>query len=67
MRFSTAIELQHPVRTAAPTHLLRRALGRPHVASKLPATPLMDSAPLPLLANEASADLDQRVRQSGEW
>ena len=62
MRFSAAIQLPDLLRIAAPAHSMRRiASGRPHVASR--ARP--DPRPEPQI--EPVKDLDQRVRESGEW
>ena len=58
-------------RTAVPVEILRRlAFGRPLRRSIQPALPVaapvpaVEAAPLPC---DDAADLDQRVRQSGEW
>lgn len=58
-------------RTAVPAEILRRlAFGRPLRRSIQPALPVAASAPAaeaPPLPCDDAADLDQRVRQSGEW
>ena len=60
-------------RTAVPVDLLRRlAFGRPQRGAIQPALPLqpaveagpVEAGPMPC---DDSGDLDQRVRQSGEW
>ena len=62
MRFSAAIQLPALLRTGAPSHSTRRnASGRPHVASRARPEPRPE-APL-----EPVKELDQRVRESGEW
>jgi hypothetical protein len=54
---------------AMPADILHRlAFGRPQrraIQPALPATPAADVAPSPW--RDDLADLDQRVRQSGEW
>lgn len=60
-------------RKAVPADLLRRlAFGRPPRRSIQPALPLTPVQPVPVAeaapaASDDSVDLDQRVRQSGEW
>jgi hypothetical protein len=62
-------------RTAVPVEILRRlAFGRPQRGAIQPALPVAPVAPAvspqpaPILSpRDESADLDQRVRQSGEW
>jgi hypothetical protein len=57
-------------RTAVPVEILRRlAFGRPQGRSIQPAPPTLPVAaaePIPVPRDE-NCDLDQRVRQSGEW
>ena len=62
-------------RTAVPVEILRRlAFGRPQRGSIQPALPVQpaagaapsEPAPAPVVRDEGG-DLDQRVRQSGEW
>lgn len=60
-------------RTAVPVEILRRlAFGRPQrvgIQPALPVQPIVEAGPVdaaPLLRDD-SGDLDQRVRQSGEW
>lgn len=57
-------------RTAVPVEILRRlAFGRPQGRSIQPAPPTQPAAviePVPVPRDE-NWDLDQRVRQSGEW
>ena len=56
-------------RTAVPAEILRRlAFGRPErrsIQPAVPLTPAVDSSAV--LQREDVGDLDQRVRQSGEW
>ncbi len=62
MRFSAAIQLPDLLRIAAPSHSMRRvASGRPHVATRAKAEPQ------PVAPAETAKELDQRVRESGEW
>jgi hypothetical protein len=64
MRFSAAIQLPDLLRIAAPAHSLRRiASGRPHVAARAKHT----VRPEPQAEPVKEPDLDQRVRESGEW
>ena len=64
MRFSAAIQLPDLLRIAAPSHSTRRvASGRPHVASRGRPTARPDPQAEPV----RELDLDQRVRESGEW
>ncbi|MBC7468034.1 MAG: hypothetical protein H7322_01785 [Ramlibacter sp.] len=57
-------------RTAVPVEILRRlAFGRPQRGAIQPAMPVRpaavaEAAPVPF---DEGGDLDQRVRQSGEW
>jgi hypothetical protein len=59
-------------RTVVPVDILRRlAFGRPQRASIQPALPVQPvqakpAEPAPL-SRDDGGDLDQRVRQSGEW
>ena len=56
-------------RTAIPADILNRlAFGRPQrgpIQPALPATPAVDAAPM--TKRDDLTDLDQRVRESGEW
>ena len=62
MRFSAAIQLPALLRIGAPSHSPRRiASGRPHVPARARPEPRPE-APL-----EPAEELDQRVRESGEW
>ena len=57
-------------RTAVPVEILRRlAFGRPQGRAIQPASPVHPAAAVeaaPVLRDD-NGDLDQRVRQSGEW
>ena len=59
------------VRAAVPADILRRlAFGRPErrvIQPAQPASPAMPMVAAPAVAGDADAELDQRVRQSGEW
>lgn len=74
MRMFAANSPDEPTpRTAVPVEILwRLAFGRPQGRSIQPALPVMPAPPAqeiaaaPVLRDE-SCDLDQRVRQSGEW
>ena len=72
MRMFAATSPDAPtVRTAVPADILRRlAFGRPERRAIQPAQPGAPATPVveaPAIAGDAGADLDQRVRQSGEW
>lgn len=60
-------------RTAVPVEILRRlAFGRPQRGAIQPAMPVPPgvearSVEAPPVPRDDSGDLDQRVRQSGEW
>ncbi|MFC5497236.1 hypothetical protein ACFPOE_06800 [Caenimonas terrae] len=59
-------------RTVVPVDILRRlAFGRPQRGAIQPALPVQPAAPAEAVAaplpRDDSVDLDQRVRQSGEW
>ena len=55
-------------RTAVPAEILRRlAFGRPLRRSIQPALPVASAAPAAPPPGDEAGDLDQRVRQSGEW
>ena len=66
--FAAAITDESTTRTAVPVEILRRlAFGRPErgvIQPALPVTPAVASAPA---QRDEGGDLDQRVRQSGEW
>ena len=69
--FAAALPSEATQRTAVPVEILRRlAFGRPQRRSIQPAAPLQSQAsertPAPTQGDEG-CDLDQRVRQSGEW
>lgn len=66
MRLFAAISPQDSApRTAVPAEILRRlAFGRPARRAIQPAAPVQ-AVPLP--QNSDAFDLDQRVRESGEW
>lgn len=70
MRIFAAISPDNTsARTAVPAEILQRlAFGRPRRSSIQPALPLPAQGvePLPVQGDEL-VDLDQRVRQSGEW
>jgi hypothetical protein len=62
MRLFAAPEMSEPQRTPASSELLRRlAFGRPMRRRPQPVVPA------PLSSQALPADLDQRVRQTGEW
>ena len=62
MRFSAAIQLPALLRIGAPSHSPRRiASGRPHVATRTRPEPRPEASLDPV------KELDQRVRESGEW
>ena len=70
MRLFAASSPQEPSpRTVVPADILRRlAFGRPQRGSIQPASPTVPAAADALPEARAdSVDLDQRVRQSGEW
>lgn len=55
-------------RTAVPAEILRRlAFGRPVRRESQPAAPVQATQALPLSQRSDAFDLDQRVRESGEW
>jgi hypothetical protein len=58
-------------RTAVPVEILRRlAFGRPQRTSIQPAPPVAPVAPITEAAaprRSEAQDLDQRVRETGEW
>jgi hypothetical protein len=55
-------------RTAVPVEILRRlAFGRPQGRSIQPAAPTQAAVEPAAIPRDESCDLDQRVRQSGEW
>lgn len=55
-------------RTAVPSSLLRRlAFGRPPCRAIQPAQPAPRAETPQHQRSEPAADLDQRVRESGEW
>ena len=55
-------------RTAVPVEILRRlAFGRPERRAIQPAVPVQPVQALPLPQCVDEFDLDQRVRESGEW
>lgn len=68
--FAASIPDDSTPRTAVPVAILRRlAFGRPQRRPIQPALPtqsvaVVEVAPAP---RDDSGDLDQRVRQSGEW
>ena len=67
-----AITLAHETtqRTAVPAEILRRlAFGRPQRRPIQPAMPVQPAAPVRAVPaqRDEGCDLDQRVRQSGEW
>jgi hypothetical protein len=70
--FAATLPHESMPRTAVPVEILRRlAFGRPQRGAIQPALPVQpasqtatEAAPLPL---DEGGDLDQRVRQSGEW
>lgn len=70
--FAAALPNDVTPRTAVPMEILRRlAFGRPQRGAIQPAMPARgapepQSAPAPVLGDDGG-DLDQRVRQSGEW
>ena len=69
--FAAALPSEATQRTAVPVEILRRlAFGRPQRRSIQPAAPA--AAPVAPVAPACapcmdSCDLDERVRQSGEW
>jgi hypothetical protein len=71
--FAAALPSEATQRTAVPAEILRRlAFGRPQRRSIQPAAPTDPIAPVPPVAPACapsldSCDLDERVRQSGEW
>ena len=72
MRMFAATSPDAPtVRAAVPADLLRRlAFGRPARRAIQPAQPAAPSTvrvEAPAVADDAGVELDQRVRQSGEW
>ena len=55
-------------RTAVPADILRRlAFGRPERRAVQPAAPVPPAQVLPPTQRADTFDLDQRVRESGEW
>jgi hypothetical protein len=71
--FAATITDNSTSRTAVPVEILRRlAFGRPQRGAIQPAPPVQpaaqakapEAAPVP---RDEGGDLDQRVRQSGEW
>jgi len=69
MRLFAAISPQDSApRTAVPAEILRRlAFGRPARRAIQPAAPVQAIQAVPLPQNSDAFDLDQRVRESGEW
>ena len=69
MRLFAAISPQDAApRTAVPAEILRRlAFGRPAQQSIQPAAPVQAVQPIPVAQSCDAFDLDQRVRESGEW
>jgi hypothetical protein len=68
--FAAALPNDATPRTAVPVEILRRlAFGRPQRGTIQPALPVQPaSSPVPMPApRDEGGDLDQRVRQSGEW
>ena len=68
--FAATIPNDTMPRTAVPVEILRRlAFGRPQRGAIQPALPVPSAAaPVPAaLPLDEVGDLDQRVRQSGEW
>ena len=70
--FAATIPNDTMPRTAVPVEILRRlAFGRPQRGPIQPALPVQPAAatePVPAaLPLDEGGDLDQRVRQSGEW
>ena len=59
MRFSAAFTPSQPLRDPAVADLLRRLAGR--------LTQRTQASPLPARQRELPHDLDQRVREVGEW
>ena len=70
--FAASIPDDSTPRTAVPVAILRRlAFGRPQRRPIQPALPtqsvaVVEASPAPAPRDD-SGDLDQRVRQSGEW
>ena len=70
--FAASIPDDSTPRTAVPVDILRRlAFGRPQRRPIQPALPVqsvavVEASPAPAPRDD-SGDLDQRVRQSGEW
>ena len=65
--FAAALPSEATQRTAVPVEILRRlAFGRPQRRSIQPAAPAPPAAPVCAPCMD-SCDLDERVRQSGEW
>jgi hypothetical protein len=55
-------------RTVVPAEILRRlAFGRPQRRPIQPAIPVAPAAEIAAPVRSEPADLDQRVRESGEW
>lgn len=65
--FAAALPSEATQRTTVPVEVLRRlAFGRPQRRSIQPAAPVPPAAPVCAPCMD-SCDLDERVRQSGEW
>ena len=70
--FAATIPNDTMPRTAVPVEILRRlAFGRPQRGVIQPALPVQSATPTgpvpAVLPHDEAGDLDQRVRQSGEW
>ena len=70
--FAATIPNDTMPRTAVPVEILRRlAFGRPQRGAIQPALPVQPAAATEAvpaaLPHDEGGDLDQRVRQSGEW
>lgn len=60
MRFSAAIQPEHPLRTPAVADVIRRLMSSQ-------SQPAPHAEPAPPRADDLPVDLDQRVRLIGEW
>lgn len=68
--FAATLPHQSIPRTAVPVDILRRlAFGKPQRGAIQPAMPALQPAAAEAapVQRDDGADLDQRVRQSGEW